>query len=84
MRHDVLRELVHAHALHGGRHHHAGQAGARLADVERVHRLARAEPHLLGEALEPGLAARARRVAPEAVAERRVREQPLDQLRGDL
>ena len=84
VRHDVLGELVQPHALHGGGHHHAGQARARLADVERVHRLARAQPHLLGEALEPRLAARARRVAAEAVAERRVREQPLDQLRGDL
>ena len=84
VRHDVLRELVHAHALHGRGHHHAGEARARLADVERVHRLAGAELHLLGQALEPRLAARTRRVAPEAVAERRVGEQPLDQLRGDL
>ena len=77
---DVLGELVDAHALHGGGHHHAGQAGARLADVERVHRLARADLHLLGEALEPGLAAGERGVAAEAVAERRIGEQALDQL----
>ena len=84
VRHHVLRELVDPHALHGGGHHHAGEAGARLADVERVHRLARAELHLLGQALEAGLAAGGRRIAAEAVAERRVREQPLDQLGGDL
>ncbi len=83
VRHDVLGELVHAHALHGRGHHHAREARARLAHVQRVHRLARAELHLLGQAVEPGLPARERGIAAEPVAERRVGEQPLDELSGD-
>jgi hypothetical protein len=84
VREDVLAELVDADALHGGGHHHAGQARLRLALVERHHRLARAHRHLLRELVEAGLAAGARRVAPELGAERRVAEQPLDQLGRDV
>jgi hypothetical protein len=81
---DVLAELVDADALHRGGHHHAGQARLRLALVERHHRLAGAHRHLVGELVEPRLAARARRVAPELGPERRVAEQALDQLGRDV
>ena len=84
VRHHVLAELVDAHALHGGGHHHAGQAGLRLAVLQRHHRLARPERHLVGELVQPGVAARGRGVAPELGAERRVAEQSLDQLGGDV
>ena len=84
VRDDVLGELVDADALHGGGHHHAGQAGARLAQVERVHRLPAADLEVVGDLVEAGLAARPHRVAPEAVAEGRVSEQLLDQPGGDL
>jgi hypothetical protein len=84
VRQHVLAELVDADALHGGGHHHAGQAGLRLADVERHHRLAGAERHLVGQLVQAGVAARGGRVAPELRPERRVGEQPLDQLRGDV
>ncbi len=62
----------------------AGERRARLAHVQRVHRLARADRHLVGEAVQPRLAAGRRRVAAEAVAEARIGEQSLDQLRGDV
>jgi hypothetical protein len=80
----VLAELVHADALHGGGHHHAREAGLGLAHVQRQHRLARAERHLVGQVVESRLAARGRRVAPERRAERRIDEQALDQLGGDV
>ena len=84
VRDDVLGELVDAHALDGGRHHHAGEARPRLADVERVHRLARAERHLLGELSSP-----ASRQAAAGSRRKRSRnagigEQALDQLGGDV
>ena len=53
--------------------------GLGLADVERHHRLAAADGHLLREAVEPRFAAGARGVAPELGPERRVGEQPLQQ-----
>ena len=65
VREHVLAELVDADALHGGGHHHAGQARLRLALVEGHHRLAGADRHLVRQLVEPRLAARARRVAPE-------------------
>ena len=46
--------------------------------------LPRAERHLLGELVEPRLAARGRRVAPEARAEVRLGEQALEQVGGDV
>src|SRR3954451_15884327 len=84
MRGDVLGELHDADALHRRRHHHAGEARLGLPHVQRHHRLARAELHLLCELLQPRLPARLGRVAAEARAERRVDEQALDQLRGDV
>ena len=50
VRQDVLGELVDPDALHGGGHHHAREARLGLAHVERVHRLAGAERHLLRQA----------------------------------
>jgi hypothetical protein len=84
MRDDVLGELVDADALHGGGHHHAGQARARLAQVERVHRLAAAHLEVVRDPVQPGLAAGAHGVAPEPVAERGIGEQLLDQPCGDV
>ena len=81
---DVLAELVDADALHRGGHHHPGQARLRLALVERHHRLAGADRHLVRELVEARLAARARRVPAELRAELRVAEQPLDQLGRDV
>jgi putative modified peptide len=84
MRGDVLGELHDADALHRRRHHHAGEARLGLPHVQGHHRLARAQLHLLRELLESRLPARLGGVAAEARAERRVDEQALDQLRGDV
>ena len=77
-RHHVLHEPEHAHALERRGHHHPGKAGARLADLERLHRLAGAERHVLGELVETGRPARCRGVAAELRAKGRIGEQPLD------
>ena len=81
---DVLDELHHADALHRRGHHHPGEARLRLAHVEGHHRLPRADRHLLRELVEPRLAAGLGGVAAEARAERRIDEQALDQLGGNV
>jgi hypothetical protein len=80
----VLDELHHADALHRRGHHHSGEARLRLAHVEGHHRLARADRHLLRELVEPRVAAGLGGIAAEAHAERRIDEQALDQLGGDI
>jgi hypothetical protein len=72
-------QLDHAYALGRDRHHHSGEARLRLPKLERVHRLATGT-QLPGQFVQPRCAADSRGVAPELGPERRVDEQPLDQL----
>jgi hypothetical protein len=68
-----------AHAFYRHRHHYTGQARARLAHDQRVHRPGRAA-QLGGQVGEPGGQAGRGRVAPELGAEPRVDQEALDQL----
>jgi hypothetical protein len=71
--------FAHAHTLDRHRHHDAGQARARLAHDQRVHRTGRAA-QLGGQVGEPGGQAGRGRVASELGAEPGVDQEPLDEL----
>jgi hypothetical protein len=75
--HQRLR-FADAHPLDRHRHHDTGQARARLADDERVHRPARSGQG--GQVGEPGGQAGGSRIAAELGPELGVDQEPLDQL----
>ena len=60
-------------------HQHAGEAGARFADLERIHRLPLAR-ELLGQVVELVLPRHCGRVAPKRRAEASVRQEPLEEV----
>ncbi|WP_187368754.1 hypothetical protein [Baekduia soli] len=78
-----MGELEHAHALQRGGHEHAEQAGARLAQLERLQRPA-AHADLVGQVGQARLAAGGLGLGAEPRAERGVDEQALEQLGGDV
>jgi hypothetical protein len=78
MVHDRLR-LGDAHPLDRHRHHDTGQARARLAHDQRVHRCT-GSGHLGGQVGEPGGQAGRGRVAAELGPEPGVDQEALDQL----
>ena len=80
----ITHEVVCRDTLERGRHENAGQARPGLPLVERLHRLARRVRHLLGEALDPGFAARADRVLAEASSKHRIDEQALEETGGGV
>jgi hypothetical protein len=71
--------FAHAHPLDRHGHHDTGQARARLADDQRVHR-SRRPGQFGGQVGEPGSVAGRGRIAAELRPERRVDQEPLDQL----
>jgi hypothetical protein len=80
---DDLLDLLDRHTLGRHRHHDARQAGTGLANLHRVHRLARLTQ--LGRQLrQTGRQTGPARIPAELGAKLRVGEQPLDQLPGAL
>ena len=77
----VLDQVHRHHSLGGGGDQHPRQGRLRLAHLERLeHRSAARE--LAAHALEAVVAARGRRITPEVGPERRIHQQPLEQVGG--
>jgi hypothetical protein len=75
-------KLGHSDAFGGDRHEHPGQARARLAQLERVHRLRSAQGQLVRELRETQPPTHTHRIPTKLSPKHRIYQQPLDQLRG--